>query len=80
MGTLRPETEKGHNPIMKNKSTAGLSAQEDKLTPSGKKNAAQDSTASPSSKEKKQNSGVNAFEQIMSPHFLFQVFFKRFFT
>lgn len=29
MGTLRPDIEKGHNPIMKNKSTAGLSAQEE---------------------------------------------------
>lgn len=65
---------------MKNKSTAGLSAQEEKLTPSGKKNTPQDSTDSSSPKGKKQNSGVNVFEQIMSFHFLFQVFFKRFFT
>ena len=80
MGALRPDIEKGHNPIMKNKSTAGLSAQEEKLTPSGKKNTPQDSTDSSSPKGKKQNSGVNVFEQIMSFHFLFQVFFKRFFT
>lgn len=46
MGALRPDIEKGHNPIMKNKSTAGLSAQEEKLTPSGKKNTPQDSTDS----------------------------------
>ena len=80
MGALRPDTEKGHNPIMKSKSTAGRSAQDEKLALNGKKNTVQDSTVSSSSKGKKQNSGINVFEQIMSPHFLFQVFFKRFFT